>query len=152
MRRFLHSTISPAARVVADELAVKLDTPGLAFDFKELFASDLSGRARAFQSMVGGGMKLERRRRWLASWWTMTMTTPRDYAPVLDRLLQREVSTMVEVPGTFTYTFNAEYLGGGNINLDDGTWVRDSDTEITIGLNDSNGIPFQSTCLFLPWV
>ena len=56
MRRFLHSTISPVARVVADELAVKLDTPGLAFDFKELFASDLSGRARAFQSMVGGGM------------------------------------------------------------------------------------------------
>ena len=56
MRRFLHSTISPAARVVADELAVKLDTPGLAFDFSELFASDLSGRARAFQSMVGGGM------------------------------------------------------------------------------------------------
>ena len=56
MRRFLHSTISPVARVVADEMAVKLDTPGLAFDFKNLFASDLSGRARSFQSMVGGGM------------------------------------------------------------------------------------------------
>ena len=56
MRRFLHSTISPVARVVADEMAVKLDTPGLAFDFSALFASDLSGRARAFQSMVGGGM------------------------------------------------------------------------------------------------
>ena len=56
MRRFLHSTISPAARIVAGEMAVKLDTPNLAFDFKNLFASDLSGRARAFQSMVGGGM------------------------------------------------------------------------------------------------
>ena len=56
MRRFLHSTISPVSRVVASELAVKLDTPGLAFDFSALFASDLSGRARAFQSMVGGGM------------------------------------------------------------------------------------------------
>ena len=56
MRRFLHSTISPEARIVADELAVKLDTPGLAFDFSNLFASDLSGRARSFQSMVGGGM------------------------------------------------------------------------------------------------
>ena len=55
MRRFLHSTISPVARVVADEMAVKLDTPGLAFDFSSLFASDLSGRARSFQSMVGGG-------------------------------------------------------------------------------------------------
>ena len=60
MRRFLHSTISPAARVIAGELAVKLDTPGLAFDFSALFASDLSGRARAFQSMVGGGMTVER--------------------------------------------------------------------------------------------
>ena len=56
MRRFLHSTISPVSRVVADEMAVKLNTPGLAFDFSALFASDLSGRARAFQSMVGGGM------------------------------------------------------------------------------------------------
>ena len=58
MRRFLHSTISPVARVVASELAFKLDTPGLAFDFSNLFASDLSGRARAFQSLVGGGMDI----------------------------------------------------------------------------------------------
>ena len=58
MRRFLHSTISPVSRVVASELAVKLDTPGLAFDFSNLFASDLSGRARAFQSLVGGGMDI----------------------------------------------------------------------------------------------
>ena len=58
MRRFLHSTISPAARIVADEMALKLDTPDLAFDFSNLFASDLSGRARAFQSMVGGGMEV----------------------------------------------------------------------------------------------
>ena len=56
MRRFLHSTISPVARIVAGEMAAKLDTPGLALDFSALFASDLSGRARAFQSMVGGGM------------------------------------------------------------------------------------------------
>ena len=60
MRRFLHSTISPVARVVADEMAVKLDTPGLAFDFSSLFASDLSGRARSFQSMVGGGMEVSK--------------------------------------------------------------------------------------------
>ena len=60
MRRFLHSTISPVARVVAEELAVKLDTPGLAFDFSSLFASDLSGRARSFSSMVQAGMDIER--------------------------------------------------------------------------------------------
>ena len=61
MRRFLHSTISPVARVVADEMAVKLDTPGLAFDFSALFASDLSGRAQGLSSrMVGGGMEVSK--------------------------------------------------------------------------------------------
>ena len=60
MRRFLHATIAPVSRIVAGELAIKLDSPGLAFDFSQLFASDLSGRARAFQSMVGGGMSIEK--------------------------------------------------------------------------------------------
>ena len=60
MRRFLHSTISPVARTIAGELADKLDTPNLALDFSALFASDLSGRARAFGSMVLGGMAVER--------------------------------------------------------------------------------------------
>ena len=55
-RRFLHGTVQPLAACVAGELAAKLDTPSLAFSFDRLFASDLSGRARAFQSMVGGGM------------------------------------------------------------------------------------------------
>ena len=60
MRRYLHSTLSPVSRVVATECAVKMDTPGLAFDFSALYASDLSGRARAFQSMVGGGMDISK--------------------------------------------------------------------------------------------
>ena len=55
-RQFLHGTISPVARIVAVELGRKLDVPELAFDFSELFASDLSGRARAFGSLVNGGM------------------------------------------------------------------------------------------------
>ncbi len=55
-RRFLHSTVQPLGDILAVELARKLDTPGLALSFDGLFASDLSGRARAFQSMVGGGM------------------------------------------------------------------------------------------------
>lgn len=59
-RQFLHSTIQPVADVVAVELADKLDVPGLRFSFDRLFASDLSGRARAFQSMVGGGMDVEK--------------------------------------------------------------------------------------------
>ena len=56
-RRFLHSTVQPLGRIMAVELARKLDTPGLALSFNGLFASDLSGRARAFQLLVGGGME-----------------------------------------------------------------------------------------------
>ena len=55
-RRFLHSTIVPVGKVIAQELAVKLDTPGLAFDHAELGAADISGRARAFGSLVTAGM------------------------------------------------------------------------------------------------
>ena len=55
-RRFLHGTVQPLAACVAGELAAKLDTPNLTLGFDRLFASDLSGRARAFQSLVGGGM------------------------------------------------------------------------------------------------
>ena len=58
-RRFLHGTVDPLGRVVLAEIRRKLQgNPSLNFD--RLFASDLSGRARAFQSMVGGGMAIER--------------------------------------------------------------------------------------------
>ena len=46
--------------MVAGELADKLDAPGLALNFEALFASDLSGRARAFGSMAKAGMDLGR--------------------------------------------------------------------------------------------
>lgn len=59
-RQFLHGTVSPVADIVAAELAAKLDTPDLKLSFDRLFASDLSGRARAFQSLVGGGMDTDR--------------------------------------------------------------------------------------------
>ena len=55
-RRFLHGCVQPLAACVATELAAKLDTPSLTLGFDKLFASDLAGRARAFQSLVGGGM------------------------------------------------------------------------------------------------
>ena len=55
-RRFLHSSVAPVAELVVAELREKLDIPALDLNFDALFASDLSGRARAFQSMVGGGM------------------------------------------------------------------------------------------------
>ena len=57
-RQFLHGTIQPVAKILAVELREKLEVPDLTLSFKSLFASDLSGRARAFQSMVGGGMEI----------------------------------------------------------------------------------------------
>ena len=55
-RRFLHGSVQPLADLLAGELADKLDAPGLRLTFDRLFASDLSGRARAYQSLVGAGM------------------------------------------------------------------------------------------------
>ena len=55
-RRFLHSSVQPLAALAQDELRAKLDAPELTISFDRLFAADLSGRARSFQSMVKGGM------------------------------------------------------------------------------------------------
>ena len=59
-RQALHSVIAPLGRIMERELRYKLNSPGLMLNFDSLFASDLSGRARAFQSMVGGGMDVAR--------------------------------------------------------------------------------------------
>ena len=59
-RQALHSVIAPLGRIMEAELRFKLNSPGLALNFDTLFASDLSGRARAFQSMVNGGMAVEK--------------------------------------------------------------------------------------------
>lgn len=55
-RQCLHSFLMPLARGVEDELREKLDAPELRLDFSALSASDISGRARAFGSMVQAGM------------------------------------------------------------------------------------------------
>ena len=58
-RRLLHATIVPLAEIAGEELSEKFETP-IALSFDRLFARDLSGRARAFQSLVGGGMDVEK--------------------------------------------------------------------------------------------
>ena len=55
-RQFLASTITPIAKIVVEELAVKLDTPTLALDFTELRAADIAGRARAYGVLINAGM------------------------------------------------------------------------------------------------
>ena len=54
-RRLMHSTIAPLGRIVAEELSAKFETD-ISLSFESLFSADLAGRARAFQSLVGGGM------------------------------------------------------------------------------------------------
>ena len=58
-RRLLHSTVMPLAKIVSEELTLKFETP-ISLSFDGLFAADLAGRARAFQSLVGGGMAVEK--------------------------------------------------------------------------------------------
>lgn len=56
-RRYLHGTVAPLGRLVSAE-AARIGLP-IAIDWDSLFASDIQGRARAFQSLVAGGMSLE---------------------------------------------------------------------------------------------
>ena len=56
-RRFLHGSVQPLADLLAVELADKLDTPDLRLTFSALRASDVGQRARAFATMVKGGME-----------------------------------------------------------------------------------------------
>ena len=58
-RQFLSSTIGPVAKIAVHELSNKLDTPTLAFDFSELRAADIAGRARAYGVLITAGMSSE---------------------------------------------------------------------------------------------
>ena len=58
-RRFLHTTLQPCIKTCEAELSSKLDGE-VTLNLDSLFASDLSGRSRAFASMVTGGMSLEK--------------------------------------------------------------------------------------------
>lgn len=54
-RRFVHASVMPVARIVEAEIAEKLEM-AVSLDFAGLYASDIVGRAGAFQRMVAGGM------------------------------------------------------------------------------------------------
>ena len=58
-RLALFGVLAPLGRLVAEELQEKLEDV-VSIGWQELRASDLSGRARAFQSMVGGGMDMDK--------------------------------------------------------------------------------------------
>ena len=58
-RLFLFGSVMPVAAMVQEELREKLDAPGLTLDFSDTRAADIGQRARAFASLVKGGMKTE---------------------------------------------------------------------------------------------
>lgn len=58
-RRFLHGTVAPLGKILEGELR-KMYGGKAKVSFESLFASDIQGRARAFQSLAGGGMDLEK--------------------------------------------------------------------------------------------
>ena len=58
-RQFLHATVAPVARLIEAELSDKLDS-SITLNFDTLYASDLSGRARAFASLVNGGLSADK--------------------------------------------------------------------------------------------
>ena len=58
-RLALFGVLSPLGKLVESELRYKLED-SVTLSWQELRASDLSGRARAFQSMVGGGLDIEK--------------------------------------------------------------------------------------------
>ena len=55
----MHS-LRPVGEILTAELGDQLDTPSLRLDLPALFASDITGRARAFAAMVQAGMDVER--------------------------------------------------------------------------------------------
>ena len=59
-RRFAMGSLEPTARMVAEELGRKLDTPDLSFDFGSLWAHDLAGRGQFVKGMVAAGVPLEK--------------------------------------------------------------------------------------------
>ena len=59
-RQVLFGLVAPLGRIITQEISLKLDAPDLSLSWQELRASDISGRARAFQSLVGGGMDVEK--------------------------------------------------------------------------------------------
>ena len=58
-RRFALSSLAGIAHVVEEELERKLDMK-ITFDFRQLWAWDMAGRASSFKAMVAGGMAIER--------------------------------------------------------------------------------------------
>ena len=59
-RRFAMGSLEPTARMVAEELGRKLNTPDLAFDFSSLWARDLVARGQFLKAAVASGVSTDK--------------------------------------------------------------------------------------------
>ena len=57
-RRFLHQTLNPLARRIEAEVSLKLNR--VSITFPDIYAADIQARARAYKSLVDGGMDSNR--------------------------------------------------------------------------------------------
>ena len=55
-RRFLHLTLQPMGRIIADQIAGALEVEGLTFDFSGIGAADIAAKARAWGTLTKGGV------------------------------------------------------------------------------------------------
>ena len=55
-RRFLHLTLQPIGKVVAQQIGDALDVDGLTFDFSGIGAADIAAKARAYGTLVKNGV------------------------------------------------------------------------------------------------
>ena len=74
--------------------------------------------------------------------------TTREFTPRLDRQIFHEVTTTVEVSASTPYAYDTQDSQAGRV--DDGGWRREGDTELAIGLRDSNGLAFPVFTLEAP--
>ena len=54
-RRLLHGVVAPLGKLLSAELRLKLGSPDLALEWRELSAADTAGRGRAFRQLTGNG-------------------------------------------------------------------------------------------------
>lgn len=55
-RRFVMGSVEPLSRRIGEEIERKLEVESLDFDFRSMWAHDLTGRASAYKALTGAGM------------------------------------------------------------------------------------------------
>ena len=59
LRRFLHLTLQPLGKIIADQIGAALGVDDLAFDFNDLGAADIAAKGRVFGQLVSNGVSIQ---------------------------------------------------------------------------------------------